>query len=64
MKNIQDQEWKNELQSEISEIHRKIKSLTIKLEISENKLEDLNHGIGTVINEIEELKKTLDKNND
>ena len=64
MTNIQDQEWKNELQDEIHQIKHKLKSLTNRVEINETELEALLHGIGTVINEIEELKKTLDKNND
>ena len=67
MTNIQDQEWKNGLQSEIHQIHHKLKSITNKLEVAkeiEKWLGQLYPQIEKLNKEIEELKKTIDKNND
>mgnify|MGYP001463348865 CR=1 FL=1 len=67
MTNIQDQEWKNELQSEIHQIHHKLKSITNKLEVAkeiEKWLGQLYPQIEKLNKEIEELKKTLEMKND
>ena len=67
MTNIQDEEWRNELRSEIHQIHHKLKSITNKLEVAkeiEKWLGQLYPQIEKLNKEIEELKKTLEMKND